>query len=107
MKGRLVPQNPTGQGARCVGLPPLLAFTRVPPDIALLPRGILVFGIVGHSSRTEAHNLLFTVFLKHGVELLLGAARLPNRFKFECLGHLLYLAGKKCGDFRKDCRRLL
>jgi hypothetical protein len=86
---------------------PLLTLTRVPTDIALLPRGILVFGIVGHSSRTEAHNLLFTVFLKHGVELLLGAMRLPNALQLEGLGHLLYLAGKKCGHFRQDCRRLL
>ncbi len=83
MKGRLVPQNPTGQGARCVGLPPLLAFTRVPPDIALLPRGILVFGIVGHSSRTEAHNLLSAVFNKDCVEFLLRPVRLADRLELQ------------------------
>lgn len=106
-KGWLVPQNPSGQGSRRVGLLPLLPLTRVPPYIALLPCSILVFGIVGHSSRTETHNLLFTVFLKYGVEFLLGAMRLPYRFKPERLGHLLYLAGKKCGHFRQNRRRLL
>ena len=62
---------------------PLLTLARMTPYIALLPCGILVFGIVGHSSRTEAHNLLSAVFNKHCVEFLLRPVRLADRLELQ------------------------
>ena len=73
-------------------------------EIALLARGVLVFGIVGHSSRTEAHNLLLTaqplpvgsqgapsrsalpaltILHKHRVKLLFSLTRLADRLELE------------------------
>ena len=61
-------------------------------NIALLSRGILVFGIVGHSRRTKTHNLLLTtwsiilpglwalaIFYEHSVKLLFWPMRPANR----------------------------
>ena len=52
-------------------------------EIALLARGILVLGIVGHSSRTEAHDLLSAVLVKNRVKLLFGFTRLADGLELE------------------------
>ena len=61
-------------------------------NIALLSRGVFVFGIVGHSCRTKRYCLLSPVALKHGVVFLFWPVGFADRLEAE--GHLLSIVLK-------------
>ena len=81
LKRLLVPQDPARERPRRVGLIPILAHSAVAINIAGLPCGILVLGIVGHSGRTERNDLFSPIPLKNRVELLFRTMRFTNRLE--------------------------